>query len=213
MTMFTHLFYWLFPRHCLHCGKSGSDFCDTCFSKIPKANPTEDAFVLPLFSYQHPPLRKVILALKFKGRYPLAKLFGGPLADAALSLLEDKMIFSKKEVIVVPIPASQTGRKKRGYNQSVLLAKALLESATFEATLNEKALKKIRETPRQAEIKNRTQRLKNISDAFFADSTIVQDKLILLVDDVTTTGATLREARRALRAAGASSVYAVTVAH
>lgn len=211
--MFKRLLQWLFPSYCIGCGSVGSDLCDDCLSKAPKSAPPEDLWVTSLFAYSNDTIHKAIWAIKYKGRYPLALRFGSYLSDATLVLLEDTLTFNDaEEITIVPIPASSSGKRKRGYNQSELLARALIEKLDIKATLMPKALKKIRNTPRQSEIKKRSERIENIAGAFMAQGN-VNGKTILLVDDVTTTGATLREARRALRAAGAKHIYAVTVAH
>jgi len=75
------------------------------------------------------------------------------------------------------------------------------------------ALDKIVETEKQNKTKTRAQRLVNVKNAFQANEQLVKGKNIIVIDDVTTTGATIREAVRALRASGARHVMAFTVAH
>jgi ComF family protein len=152
--------------------------------------------------------------LKFKGRYGIADIFGEVLADAALSLLEDEALYGEsKEVVVIPIPSSVSGKKKRGYNQATLLAKAMIAKTTIPMTLLEDVLIKTKDTTRQSEIKHRGDRLKNLVGAFAIPHHSLKGKVVLLIDDVVTTGATIKEARRALRTAGASRIYAITLAH
>lgn len=212
--MYKNIMNWLFPAHCTGCGKSGTDLCAVCFEKIPKAEPHLDENIHPIFSYRHPPLRRLIWELKFKGRYGIADIFGEVLADAALSLLEDEALYGEsKEVVVIPIPSSVSGKKKRGYNQATLLAKAMIAKTTIPMTLLEDVLIKTKDTTRQSEIKHRGDRLKNLVGAFAIPHHSLKGKVVLLIDDVVTTGATIKEARRALRTAGASRIYAITLAH
>ena len=75
------------------------------------------------------------------------------------------------------------------------------------------ALRKIKDTQSQTESKNREERIKNLAGCFAADPNVVKGRNIILIDDVATTGATLEEAKRTLRAAGARKVIAFTVAH
>ena len=209
------LLSWIFPIKCLSCGTKGSYLCENCLAKSKKAEPVEEPWITALFSYQDETIRKAIWALKYKGRYPIALCFGTLLSDAGMALLEDTLIIGgeRKEILIVPIPSSTSGKRKRGYNQSEFLAKALSDRVGFKATLVKDTLRKIRNTPRQSEIKKRKERIENIAGAFSARSDIVSGRVVLLVDDVTTTGATLREARRAILVAGGKNIYAVTVAH
>ena len=75
------------------------------------------------------------------------------------------------------------------------------------------ALSKNRDTPSQTKTDSRAKRLENLEGCFAADAAVVSGRNIILIDDVATTGATLLEARRALRAAGARKVIAFTIAH
>ena len=117
--------------------------------------------------------------------------------------------------IVVPVPLAYKRLRERGYNQATLVVRALIardeRAQTF--TIAEHALTRIRETPKQMEIKNRAKRLTNMLGAFSADANIVRGKNIIVLDDVATTGATLRACRDALLAAGARSVMLVSIAH
>ena len=80
--------------------------------------------------------------------------------------------------------------------------------------MEKNVLIKIKETEHQANIKERRDRLKNLSDSFSVkNSKMIEGKNIILIDDVTTTGATLSEARKILKQSGAKKVIAFTVAH
>ncbi len=115
--------------------------------------------------------------------------------------------------IIVPIPPSESGSKKRGYNQTYMIARALKREATFTCKLEPNALLKTRGTIKQATIHDRTSRLANMSGVFEAKRALVRKKVIILVDDIVTTGATLSDAKRALYEAGAKHVIAITIAH
>ena len=109
----------------------------------------------------------------------------------------------------VYVPMTEKALKKRGYNQSKLLAEAL--SLKTEVPVLD-CVVKVKETKRQATLK-RGERLKNLKEAFrVCDKKAVKDKTIVLVDDVTTTGATAEVIAERLKSAGAKLVYLITVA-
>lgn len=107
------------------------------------------------------------------------------------------------------IPATRKSLKKRGYNQAELLAKSLGERMNLPVLGN--ALTKRRETEEQKTL-SRREREKNLLGAFKADKKIVRGKILILVDDVLTTGATADAAVEALKKAGAERVYFATAA-
>ena len=99
----------------------------------------------------------------------------------------------------------------RGFNQSFLIAQNLGKKLGVEVHRN--ALRKIKKTVPQMEL-SREERLKNAIDTFaVSDMPLIRNRTILLLDDVKTTGATLEEASRVFRAAGAKKIWAITVAH
>jgi ComF family protein len=160
-------------------------------------------------------MRKTLWALKYRNKKTLAKPLGRALYDRILEELEERKTFEGfKEPILIPIPMSKKRLKERGYNQAELLCKELflLNPATF--TFYSDVLYKQKETARQATIKDRPKRLKNLTNSF---SVVHKEKIIgkniLLIDDITTTGATLFEAIKVLKKAGARKVIALTVAH
>jgi ComF family protein len=114
-----------------------------------------------------------------------------------------------------PIPISKTRLKERGYNQTLLLAKALVHldnNQNFK--LEENILLKIKETLHQARLKNKKARLENLLGTFeVINIEKIQNRNIILIDDVVTTGATLTEAKKVLRKAGAKKIIAFSIAH
>ncbi len=120
-----------------------------------------------------------------------------------------------RESILIPIPLSPARYRERGFNQAELICRELV-SLNPEADLKfySDVLIKPRDTLHQAHIGNRSTRLKNLIGSF---SIIHPEKIkgrnIILIDDVTTTGATLSEARKILKRGGARKVIAFTIAH
>lgn len=95
---------------------------------------------------------------------------------------------------VVPMPLSKKSFKERGYNQSALIAKKIAE--VFEVPYYDNVLIKVKETQRQSELKL-NERKKNIQGAFkIRRSNLINGKTVLLVDDIYTSGCTMREAAK-----------------
>lgn len=108
---------------------------------------------------------------------------------------------------LVPIPLHRARRRKRGYNQSTLIAEELCKR--YDLTIDESLVERISNTKSQRTL-GQVQRAENIIGAFSVTSD-VKGKRILLIDDVFTTGATMNECARVLKSAGASKVYAAAV--
>jgi len=109
---------------------------------------------------------------------------------------------------VVPVPLSKERRRRRGYNQMDLVAKAL--AGLLGLPCKTDALSRVRDTRSQVGL-DAVARHRNVQDAFLARREAVQGSVILLVDDLFTTGATLAACAAALREAGSGEVYALTV--
>jgi len=111
--------------------------------------------------------------------------------------------------MIVPIPLGKKRLKERGYNQVAMVAKPL--SLQLGIDYRPAALVRARETRSQVGL-SALERKQNVSNAFHADKVKVEGHTALLMDDVSTTGATLSSAAEALYASGARDVYAVTLA-
>jgi ComF family protein len=111
--------------------------------------------------------------------------------------------------LVTPVPVGVARRAERGYNQATLLAfpLALAGGIPFRS----RALLKVRETRSQVGLSS-VQRRENVSKAFHAISGRVASRNVLVVDDVTTSGATVEACAFALREAGALHIYGLTLA-
>jgi ComF family protein len=111
--------------------------------------------------------------------------------------------------LLVPVPLGAAHQSQRGYNQAALLGRpvALANGINYST----RALHKVRETPTQVGLKY-SERFQNVADAFKAESKIVAERNIVVVDDVTTSGATMEACAVALMAAGARNIYGLTLA-
>ncbi|HRH31447.1 MAG TPA: phosphoribosyltransferase family protein [Candidatus Paceibacterota bacterium] len=234
--MFSSIVNILFPVSCEQCHSKGAYLCDSCLGKCEKAKPYDQfaqgqgsmsAWAASLFSYHDKTIKHAIWEIKYHGHFVVANAFGKRLAEAAMKLLQNTNGYNggnktQIEIIIVPIPPSAVGKKKRGYNQAYIIARALADHfklpdrAAAPTKLMNNILEKIKATQKQATLHDRNVRLKNMDGAFGTNEKhkdLVNGKTIILVDDVTTTGATLFDARRALYEAGAHEVVAVTIAH
>ena len=148
------------------------------------------------------PLRQAVHHLKYNGRWSLAEPLGRFMsARWQIAPLPADMI--------VPVPLHEARLRERGYNQSTLLARQL--SCASGLPVMEEAVKRIKATALQVTL-NAVEREANVRDAFQARADLVRGQQALLVDDVCTTGATLVACSRALKQAGALSVWAFTLA-
>ncbi|OGI60611.1 hypothetical protein A2641_00720 [Candidatus Nomurabacteria bacterium RIFCSPHIGHO2_01_FULL_37_25] len=223
----------VFPVKCVSCGKNESDFCIKCLSDSPPAERENPEWIFSLYDYRHPPIKKALWLLKYKGKKRLTKSFAEVIYEKILEELSDLSIMENfNNIILIPIPLSRKRMRERGYNQAELICRELVkinnlrrgsevDTASSTGSVNLKLendiLIKIKETERQARIENRKKRLENILGSFSVKNEEQNKKLInrniILIDDITTTGATLNEARKILKKAGARKVIAFTVAH
>lgn len=220
----------VFPVNCVSCGKNGSDLCIKCLSDSPSAERESANWIFPLFDYRHPPIKKSIGLLKYKGKKRLASVFAEVLYGRIIEELSElSMIENFKDAILIPIPLSRRRYRERGYNQAELICKELIkldsnsninlrygvdEKMERNFSLEKNILIKIKETEHQANIKDRRDRLKNLVGSFYVKNPeVIKSKNIVLIDDVLTTGATLTEAKKILKKNGARKIIAFTIAH
>jgi ComF family protein len=147
-------------------------------------------------------LRHAIHQLKYYGDLALGEALARPMIDLYSEL-------HWQVDLVVPVPLGIARRAERGYNQASLLAWPIALSC--DLSYRPKALRRWRETPSQVGL-NMLERRLNLLDAFQARPDLVDGKAVLLVDDVTTTGATMQACALALRKAGVDRIYGLTLA-
>jgi ComF family protein len=151
-------------------------------------------------------LRELVLRMKHASGEGLAELLGSLWAEQSGPRLRE--IHAD---VVVPVPLHWWRRLARGYNQSEALAEAL--AAHLRLPCRPRWLRRARYSPRQTE-RTPAQRRENVRGVFRArPRPALRGQTILLVDDVLTTGSTVSEAARALRAAGAARVFVAVLAH
>jgi ComF family protein len=212
----------VFPPSCGVCGRSGSFLCDSCRRHLHEAEPPRchrcwgPAARSVCTDCSHSQLegarsayvfddsaRALVLALKYRSLHALAGPMGELLADA---FARDPLPVD----LVVPVPLHGRRRRQRGFNQSELLGRVVSQRARLE--MDTRSLRRRRNTPQQSQADDRFRREANMHGAFTC-SRAVAGRRVLLIDDVFTTGATLRECAVTLRRAGAISVFALTFCH
>ncbi len=184
------------------------------FKKAPKTN-HDDKNIITIFDYKNDLIRQTIWALKFRKNTHLAKIFAQILYDETLEIFSDLETFSNfKNPIIIPMPISKKRRQERGFNQCELIANELVNLSGNTFILNKNSLIKRVDTIPQSRTKNKKQRLENIKNCFaIKNEEEIKNKNIILLDDVTTTGATLKEAKKILRKYGVKKIICITVAH
>ena len=153
-----------------------------------------------LYQYDAP-LREAIFLFKYRRRRAMA----GPLGAL---LVEALPAHARECEAIVPVPLHPSRLRERGFNQSRLLAEVVATSLGLP--LDER-LARVRETQHQVGSDSR-QREANVRDAFGWRAGDVSPRVVLLIDDVLTTGATMRACARSLRAAGAQVVHGLALA-
>ena len=195
---------------CSVCGEalgflsSGTEpLCGVC----RRARPRFD-FAISFGSYDGA-LRRLVHLLKYEQLRPVAVVLGVKLAE----VLRRSEFRDDRPALAIPVPLHPSKRRQRGFNQSELIARFALkhlDRSCFE--LHSGNLRRTRATTSQTGL-TRHQRRENVRGAFVVTAPrLVVDRSVVLVDDVYTTGTTLNECARVLRAAGAKKIAVATVA-
>jgi ComF family protein len=215
----------LLPAHCIVCGHRLSEqehcVCTACSVALPytrfrarRDNPVERILIgrFPLgradsyiFYRQHSDAHRIISAIKYYGRSDAAVEMGRRMAAE----LEGTAFFRDIDLII-PIPLSPRRERRRGYNQSLMLARGVGEVTGIK--VDGSLLRRRVDNPTQTRL-NVNARIANVEGIFSAPKpAAVSGRHILIIDDVITTGATITSAADSLTAAGARLISVLTLA-
>jgi len=212
----------LFPGQCLVCGKTGMrgrDICATCLEKLPRNSPCCPCCAEPLPSEKAdgslcgacgsktPPFSRIIAPWRYAA--PLDNLIHGlkfhqKLAAGRLlgELLAEQIPPGPRPTLLVPVPRHPRQLRKSGFNHCSEIS--LFLSRASGIPWSPWLLKKTRETAAQHSL-SRKERLDNLRGCFVFDNS-GGHRHLAVIDDIVTTGATAREAARAMKAAGVEKV-------
>lgn len=167
------------------------------------------------FSYHDPDVRALVRANKFYGDTKATRVLGKALGEILTALLEEKaLLYVGEPPLLIPIPSSGARRQKRGYNQVERIVKEALPSLQGTVRYRDTLMKR-EERKSQTHVEKK-ERAQNIARAFMIPKEKaheVKSAICILVDDISESGSTLIDARRALKAAGAREVVGVVIAH
>jgi ComF family protein len=200
----------LCPAHCAGCRRPGHALCTACGALLggppvhhsPSPRPPGLPPLIAVAAYDGA-VRSAVIAYKERGRVALARPLGHALAIAAVAFDAE---------VLVPVPSSRAARRARGYDHVGLLAAAAARS--LDGPVVVPLLVARRRTADQSGL-GAAQRAANLAGALAVDARSaarIAGRRVVLVDDIVTTGATLAEAARALRAVGIEAVGAAVVA-
>ncbi len=164
--------------------------------------------VVTLLSFDDQAVRAAVHLAKFHNHRRATMLLGKVLA-VYLALRQDSLI-------ILPVPLSKSRYRERGYNQVEQIVDAALTSTSGHRILTHVLVKRLHTAPQTS--LSRNDRLTNVADAFgvrdvAAARALIDGQHVLLVDDVTTTGATLKAAKAALLPLQPASVTCIALAH
>lgn len=219
-----------FPKFCLGCGKEKTWLCEDCQAllEIQEENfcPVCGKLTLDfkthefckrktnlegLFwavDYNNPLVKKLILKYKYT---PFAKDLTKPIAKILIShFLLTEFPLRRMDFILVPIPLVKKRLKWRGFNQAEEISKEI--SIFFQLPVENFLIQEKEKVPQMKiqDLKKRKENIKGVFSCHLPEK--VKGKKILLIDDVCTTRATLEEATKVLKKAGAKQVWAAVIA-
>lgn len=201
----------LYPKQCLICGKLEQDtICSKCYNTLKIEAKVEQyknkTFNRHLYIFKYEgKIRNLIIDYKFNDKPYLNELF------AKIILKNEKICRKiKKYDIIIPVPIHKKRKNERGYNQSELIAKKLAKNLNVELVTD--SLIKQKNTLPQSTL-SKKQREENVKTVYkIQNKQKIENKKIILLDDIYTTGATAEECSKILKQNGAKEILVLTIA-
>ena len=189
------------PPRCLKCGKSiekeSEEYCGDCQER-------RHLFKQGRALFYYKDVARAIYRFKYSGRQEYAKVFGKEMAYYLGEYIKEI-----QPDAIIPVPLYRRKERKRGYNQSVLLARVLGEE--LHIPVYERILIRSRDT-KPLKFLNPEERLNNLKKAFILAENGVKLKRVIIIDDIYTTGSTIDAIAELLIERGIEEVYFVTLA-
>lgn len=210
---FKFVLSFLFPKKCVLCKENyGEVICQKCFRRLKKYEKVQVIkfkkknldFLIYFFKYEKL-IRKLMLQYKFSNKPVISEVF-------SKIILKNENICGKLKFydIIISVPMNNEKKSSRGYNQTELFSKQIADNLKIKYEKTD--LIKVVNNKRQSSLKL-TERKNNVKDVFKVPSKEkIQNKNIILIDDIYTTGATLEECAKVLKEAGAKSVLGLVIA-
>lgn len=201
----------LYPKQCLICGKLEQDtICSKCYNTLKIEAKVEQyknkTFNKHLYIFKYEgKIRNLIIDYKFNDKPYLNELF-------AKIILKNAKICRKikKYDIIIPVPIHKKRKNERGYNQSELIARKLAKNLNVELVTD--SLIKQKNTLPQSTL-SKKQREENVKTVYkIQNKQKIENKKIILLDDIYTTGATAEECSKILKQNGAKEILVLTIA-
>ena len=213
----------VFPTRCVSCSSPESWLCARCLDITGQllvdrcwlcAAPFEDEILCRICTHFQPAFERILVERPFVGplRHAIHRFkfeSGRSLADTLAATMSREIGELSTDTAIVPVPLHHNRLDERGYNQSNLLGQKL--ATEYRLPLEERIMARIRDTKAQMSLPP-VERRRNVRGAFATIAGVEMPKRVLLVDDVVTTGSTVDECARILKAAGVERVTVAAIA-
>lgn len=200
----------IFPKQCLDCGKIYKKWiCPKCYYKLKNELKFQTIkhkkFNLYFIGFYENKIRKLLLKFKFNEMAVLANLF-------AEIMNKEKLFIEKIKQYdcVIPVPMYIINKKIRGYNQTELIA-SVIEKENKIMCIND-VLVKVKQNKKQSKL-NEKERIENVKDIYkLQNEEKINNKRVLLLDDIYTTGSTVKECMKILKKAKPKRIDVLVIA-